>query len=88
MVDNALAPAFIRRIFPAAGAWSEESIMNDTERFLREAIELACAASAGRGFADFKDSKPGDEALHKNCFACHAPAKAQDYVYTRYARTP
>jgi len=45
-------------------------------------------ATAGWGFADFKDGKPGDEALHKNCFACHAPAKAQDYVYTRYAPTP
>jgi hypothetical protein len=43
------------------------------------------ASSGGWGFADFKDGKPGDEALHKTCFPCHAPAKAHDYVYTRYA---
>ena len=46
------------------------------------------AATAGWGFADFKDGKPGDEALHKTCFPCHQPAKAQDYVFTHYARTP
>ena len=43
------------------------------------------AATGGWGFADFKDGKPGDEALHKTCFPCHVPAKATDYVYTRYA---
>lgn len=43
------------------------------------------ASSGGWGFADFRDGKPGDEALHKTCFPCHAPAKAHDYVYTRYA---
>jgi hypothetical protein len=43
------------------------------------------AASGGWGFADFKDGKPGDEALTKTCFPCHKPAKDHDYVYTRYA---
>jgi len=43
------------------------------------------AATAGWGFADFKDGKPGNEALTKTCFPCHVPAKAHDYVYTRYA---
>ena len=43
------------------------------------------AATAGWGFADFKDGKPGDEALHKTCFPCHVPAKDRDYVFTRYA---
>jgi hypothetical protein len=43
------------------------------------------AASGGWGFADFKDGKPGDEALIKTCFPCHVPAKATDYVYTHYA---
>jgi Cytochrome P460 len=46
------------------------------------------AATGGWGFGDFKDGKPGDEALHKTCFPCHQPAKAQDYVFTHYARTP
>jgi hypothetical protein len=43
------------------------------------------AASGGWGFADFKDGKPGSEALTKTCFPCHQPAKDRDYVYTRYA---
>ena len=43
------------------------------------------AASGGWGFADFTNGKPGDEALHKTCFACHEPAKDRDFVFTRYA---
>ena len=43
------------------------------------------AASAGWGFGDFKNGKPGDEALTKTCFPCHQPAKDHDYVYTHYA---
>jgi hypothetical protein len=46
------------------------------------------AATGGWGFADFKNGKPGDEALHKTCFPCHQPAKGRDYVFTRYAPTP
>ena len=43
------------------------------------------AATGGWGFADFKNGKPGDKALHETCFPCHAPAKDRDYVFTRYA---
>jgi hypothetical protein len=43
------------------------------------------AATGGWGFGDFKDGKPGDEALHKTCFPCHEPAKNRDFVFTRYA---
>ena len=43
------------------------------------------AATGGWGFADFTNGRPGSEALHKTCFACHEPAKARDYVFTRYA---
>ncbi len=43
------------------------------------------AATGGWGFADFKDGKPGDKALHETCFPCHTPAKDHDYVFTRYA---
>jgi hypothetical protein len=46
------------------------------------------AATGGWGFADFKDGKPGDLALHQACFPCHQPAKAHDYVFTHYAPTP
>jgi len=43
------------------------------------------AATGGWGFGDFKDGKPSDAAVHEKCFPCHAPFKASDYVFTRYA---
>ena len=45
-------------------------------------------ATGGWGFADFKDGKPGDEALHQTCWPCHQPAKDRDFVFTHYAPTP
>jgi hypothetical protein len=44
------------------------------------------AATGGWGFAQFNDGKPADAAVHDTCFACHEPAKARDFVFTRYAR--
>jgi hypothetical protein len=44
------------------------------------------ASTGGWGFAHFKDSKPGDEAFMKTCFPCHEQAKANDLVFTHYAR--
>ena len=46
------------------------------------------AATGGWGFADFTNGKPGNEALHQQCFACHQPAKDRDFVFTHYAPTP
>jgi hypothetical protein len=44
------------------------------------------AATDGWGFAQFNDGKPlADEAVIKACFPCHEPAKAHDFVFTRYA---
>jgi Cytochrome P460 len=43
------------------------------------------AATGGWGFAQFKDGKPADEAVHNTCFSCHVPAKSRDYVFTHYA---
>jgi hypothetical protein len=43
------------------------------------------AATGGWGFAQFKDGKPADEALHKTCFPCHEPVKARDFVFAQYA---
>jgi hypothetical protein len=42
------------------------------------------AANGGWGFAQFNDGRLADEAVQKTCFACHAPAKEQDFVFTRY----
>jgi Cytochrome P460 len=43
------------------------------------------AATGGWGFAQFKDGKPDSAALLNTCFACHVPAKAQDYLFTHYS---
>jgi len=73
--------------FPGAGLQSSvvesaanvQFIVKDSKKY---------AATGGWGFADFKNGKPGDEALHKTCFPCHLPAKDRDFVFTRYAPTP
>ena len=44
------------------------------------------AATGGWGFGDFVDGKPSDPAKHEKCFACHVPAKGNDYVFTHYAQ--
>ena len=46
---------------------------------------LKYASTGGWGFAQFNNGKPADEAAHKTCFACHEPARARDFVFTRYA---
>jgi len=46
------------------------------------------AATGGWGFADFKNGRAGDEALHQTCFPCHQPANDRDFVFTRYAPAP
>jgi Cytochrome P460 len=43
------------------------------------------ASTGGWGFAQFNDGKPVDAATIETCFACHVPAKARDFVFTRYA---
>jgi Cytochrome P460 len=43
------------------------------------------ASTNGWGFAQFNDGKPVDEAGLKACSPCHEPAKASDFVFTRYA---
>lgn len=44
--------------------------------------------TGGWGFADFRNGKPGDRALHEACFGCHVPAKDHDFVFVHYARAP
>jgi cytochrome P460 len=65
--------------FVAGSAVNVQFMVKDSKKY---------AATGGWGFADFKNGKPGDEALHKACFPCHLPAKDYDYVFTRYAPTP
>jgi hypothetical protein len=41
-------------------------------------------STGGWGFAQFNDGKPADVAA-QDCFSCHVPVKARDFVFTRYA---
>ena len=45
-------------------------------------------STGGWGFAQFKDGKPADEAVHETCFPCHELAKASDFVFTHYSPSP
>ena len=45
-------------------------------------------ATGGWGFGHFQDGKPGDAAMMKTCFPCHAQEKARDFVFTQYALAP
>ena len=71
--------------FPGAQSFVVESPVN-VQFMVKDSRKYA--ATGGWGFADFKDGKPGDEALHKTCFPCHQPANAHDYVFARYAPMP
>ena len=62
--------------FVAGSAVNVQFMVKDSKKY---------AATAGWGFADFTDGKPADEAVHKTCYPCHEPAKARDFVFTRYS---
>jgi Cytochrome P460 len=80
--NKALAAGFpgrdLRSSF-AGSAVNVQFMVKDSKKY---------AATGGWGFADFTNGKPGNEALHATCFACHQPAKDRDYVFTHYAPTP
>jgi len=57
--------------------WYLQFMVKDSKKY---------AATGGWGYAQFnKKGQPADEAMHKTCFPCHAPAKTSDYVFTHYA---
>jgi hypothetical protein len=71
--------------FPGAQSFVVESAVN-VQFMVKDSKKYA--ATGGWGFADFKNGKPGDEALHKTCFSCHQPAQDRDFVFAHYAPTP
>ena len=73
--------------FPGAGLQSSVAGSVENVQFMVKDSKKY-AATGGWGFADFKNGKPGDEALHKTCFPCHQPAKDRDLVFAHYAPTP
>jgi hypothetical protein len=62
--------------FVTAAPTNLEFMVKDSKKY---------ATTAGWGFGQFTDGKPDSEALHQTCFSCHEPAKARDFVFTRYA---
>jgi hypothetical protein len=43
------------------------------------------ASTGGWGFVQFDDGKPVEAARLSGCFGCHVPAKARDFVFTKYS---
>ena len=62
--------------FIAGAATNIQLMVKDSKKY---------AETGGWGFAQFTNGKPAGEAIIKTCFSCHVPAKAHDYVFTRYA---
>jgi hypothetical protein len=78
--DKVLVAAFPgAQSFVPGSAVNVQFMVKDSKKY---------AATGGWGFADFKDGKPGDRALHETCFPCHEPAQAHDFVFAHYAPTP
>jgi Cytochrome P460 len=71
------AQKLLSQSFIAGPALNVQFMLKDSTKY---------ASTGGWGFAQFNDGKPADEAVHKTCFGCHAPAKDRDFVFTRYAR--
>ena len=62
--------------FVAGAPTNVQLMVKDSEKY---------ATTGGWGFAQFKDGRPADEALHKTCFPCHQSFKAGDLVFTHYS---
>jgi hypothetical protein len=61
--------------FVAGPATNVQFMVKDSKKY---------ASTGGWGFAQFTNGKP-DAIVQQSCFACHEPAKATDFVFTRYA---
>ena len=78
--DKVLTSAFPgAQSFVAGGPVNVQFMVKDSKKY---------AATGGWGFADFKNGRPGDKALHEACFPCHQPAKDHDFVFAHLAGTP
>jgi hypothetical protein len=62
--------------FVAGPAVNVQFMVKDSKKY---------ASTGGWGFAQFdNEGKLANESVHKTCFSCHEPAKARDFVFTRY----
>ena len=67
--------AGIRSFVPGSGV-NMQFMVKDSKKY---------TATGRWGFGDFTNGKPGSATLMKTCFACHVPAKEQDFVFTHYS---
>jgi hypothetical protein len=58
--------------------WYLQLMVKDSKKY---------ATTRGWGYAQFdKNGTPADETMLKTCAPCHEPGKANDFVFTHYAR--
>ena len=81
LLERRLSPDEVQKVlaesFVAGPALNVQFMVKDSRKY---------ASTGGWGFAQFDDGKPANDAVHRTCFPCHAPAKDRDFVFTRYAR--
>ena len=79
-LERGLSPDAVQKLlnesFVAGPATNVQFMVKDSKKY---------ASTGGWGFSQFTNGKPDGEAVHKTCFACHAPAKDRDFIFTRYA---
>jgi hypothetical protein len=79
-LERGLSPGAVQKLldesFVAGPPANVQFMVKDSRKY---------GSTGGWGFAQFTNGKPDSEAVHKTCFACHAPAKDRDFVFTRYA---
>jgi len=63
--------------FVAGAPTNVQVMVKDSRRY---------AATGGWGFAQFTNGRPDGGPVLDTCFACHAPARDHDFVFTEYSR--
>lgn len=74
MSEAAIAKA-LSGTFVAGNPTNVQFMVKDSKKY---------ASTGGWGFAQFTNGKSDSAAVERSCFACHAPAKATDFVFTHY----
>jgi hypothetical protein len=74
-----LSPAALQKLlntsFGAGSPTNVQFMIKDSKKY---------ASTGGWGFFQFTNARP-DHVVQSSCFACHAPERATDFVFTRYS---
>jgi hypothetical protein len=74
-----LSPAALQKLlntsFGAGPPTNVQLMIKDSKKY---------ASTGGWGFFQFTNGRP-DHVVQSSCFACHAPGRATDFVFTRYS---